>query len=72
MMSESDLQELVGHPFPGGRYRIAHWENWLLTHCTGRDPMPEDLAHPVSLFHAPILGAGTSIEHLFRDRKSVV
>ncbi len=66
MMGEDELRSLVGHQFPGGRYRIAHWENWLLTDCTGRAPMPEDLVHPVVLFHAPILGAGTSIAELFR------
>ncbi len=27
--------------------------------------MPLDLAHPVVLFHAPILGSGTSIAELF-------
>lgn len=66
MITEDELRLLVGHRFPGGRYRIAHWENWLLTDCTGGLPMPEDLAHPVVLFHAPILGAGTSIAELFR------
>lgn len=65
VMSEDELLALVGHRFPGGHYRIAHWENWLLTHCTGRAPLPEELAHPVVLFHAPILGAGTSISELF-------
>lgn len=65
-MTEDELRSLIGHRFPGGRYRLAHWENWLLTDCTGRPPMPDDLAHPVALFHAPILGAGTSIAELFR------
>ena len=60
MITENELGALVGHRFPGGHYRIAHWENWLLTDCTGRAPMPDDLAHPIVLFHAPILGAGTS------------
>ena len=44
---------------------MAHWENWLLTDCTGAAPMADDLVHPIVLFHAPILGAGTSIEELF-------
>ena len=66
MMTEEDLRALVGHRFPGGSYRIAHWENWLLTDCTGREPMPADVAHPIVLFHAPILGAGTSIAELFQ------
>ena len=65
-MSKDELAGLVGHRFPGGAYRVAHWENWLLTDCTGRDPMPGDLVHPIVLFHAPILGAGTSIAELFR------
>jgi hypothetical protein len=65
-MTEGEVQSLVGHRFPGGRYRIAHWENWLLTDCTGRVQLPDGLAHPVVLFHAPILGAGTSIAELFR------
>ena len=65
LMSEEDLHSLIGHRFPGGVYRIAHWENWLLTHCTAREPLPDELAHPVVLFHAPILGAGTSISELF-------
>ena len=65
MITEEEVRALVGHRFPGGRYRIAHWENWLLTDCTGRPPMPDDLAHPIVLFHTPILGVGTSIAQLF-------
>lgn len=65
IMSEADLNALVGHCFAGGHYRIEHWENWLLTNCTGRDPMPGDLVHPIALFHVPILGVGTSIAELF-------
>jgi hypothetical protein len=61
----AELKALVGHAFPGGRYRIAHWENFLLTEATGCAPMPEDLAHPAHLFHVPIVGAGTSIAQLF-------
>ncbi|MTA10957.1 MAG: hypothetical protein F2527_08625, partial [Actinobacteria bacterium] len=55
----------LGYRFPGGRYTIADWENWLLTDCTTAQALPENLAHPVSLFHVPILGAGTSIAELF-------
>ena len=66
VMSEGELVGLVGYRFPGGHYRVAHWENFLLTDCTGREPMPDGLVHPIVLFHAPILGAGTSIAELFR------
>jgi len=60
-----EIRALVGHRFPGGHYTIAHWENFLLTECTGAGPLPDDLAHPVALFHMPILGAGTSIGEMF-------
>ncbi|MFM7118680.1 MAG: hypothetical protein ACKOZX_00245 [Gammaproteobacteria bacterium] len=59
------IRALTGHRFPGGAYTIAHWENFLLTACTGAEPLPDDLAHPVALFHVPILGARTSIAEMF-------
>jgi len=65
MMSQAELTALVGRRFPGGHYTIEHWENFLLTDCTGREPMTGDLAHPMMLFHVPILGAGTTIAELF-------
>ena len=64
-LSEADVRALVGHRFPGGRYRIEHWENFLLTDCTGAGPPVDALVHPIALFHVPILGAGTSITELF-------
>ena len=64
-LTETELGALVGHRFTGGRYRIEHWENWLLTDCTGREPLPDGLVHPIVLFHVPILGVGTSITELF-------
>ena len=64
-MTEDELMALVGHRFPGGSYTVEHWENFLLTDCTGRHPMAEDYAHPVMLFHMPILGVGTTIAELF-------
>jgi hypothetical protein len=59
------IRSLVGHRFPGGTYTIEHWENFLLTECTGAEPLPDGLAHPVALFHVPIAGAGTSIAEMF-------
>lgn len=64
-MTDDELQALVGHRFAGGRYSIAHWENWLLTDCTGSEQLPDRLVHPIALFHVPILGARTSIAELF-------
>lgn len=59
------IEALAGHRFPGGSYRIAHWENYLLTGCTGAELLPDGLAHPAALFHLPIAGCGTSIAEMF-------
>jgi acyl dehydratase len=56
---------VLGFRFPGGRYTIAHWENFLLTDCTTAEQLPDNLVHPVALFHVPILGSGISIAKLF-------
>lgn len=63
--SEAAITALAGHTFPGGAYTIAHWENFLLTECTGAELLPGGMAHPVALFHVPIAGAGTSIAQMF-------
>ncbi len=70
MISEAEMQALVGHCFPGGQYEIAHWENHLLTEATGSEPLPDGLVHPVHLFHVPIAGVGVSIADLFELAKA--
>lgn len=65
MPSEAEIRAIVGHKFPGGTYTIEHWENFLLTECTGADPLPDGLVHPVALFHVPILGCRTTIGEMF-------
>lgn len=62
---ETEITALAGHRFPGGHYNIEHWENFLLTGCTGAELLPGTMVHPVALFHIPILGAGTSIAEMF-------
>ena len=62
---EAEIEALVGHEFPGGEYTIEHWENFLLTECTGGELLPDGMVHPVALFHVPILGANTSIAEMF-------
>lgn len=64
-MTDAELDALVGHRFGGGERTVEHWENWLLTDCTQRLPMTDDLLHPVALFHVPIQAAGTSIADIF-------
>jgi hypothetical protein len=63
--AEADITRLAGHRFPGGFYTVAHWENFLLTECTGAELLPGGQVHPVALFHLPIIGAGTSIAGMF-------
>jgi hypothetical protein len=70
MHGEIDVSALAGHRFPGGEYRVEHWENYLLTECTGADLLPDSMVHPVALFHVPIRGAGTSIAEMFELGKA--
>ena len=65
MVTEDDIKSIVGYRFPGGRYLIEHWENFLLTECTGAEILPDNMVHPVALFHVPILGSGTSLKEMF-------
>lgn len=60
-----EIRAIVGHQFPGGTYTIDHWENFLLTECTGAELLPDGMVHPVALFHVPILGANTTIGEMF-------
>ncbi len=64
-MNEAELATLLDATFSGPGRAVEHWENWLLTDCTRRDPMPDGLLHPVILFHLPIQAASTSIGELF-------
>lgn len=62
---EAEILGIVGHAFPGGTYTIEHWENFLLTECTGAELLPGGMVHPVVLFHMPILGSRTTIGEMF-------
>lgn len=63
--SRETIEALSGHCFPGGHYRMAHWENALLTRCTGAELLADAMVHPIALFHLPITGSGTSIAGMF-------
>jgi hypothetical protein len=63
--TDDAIAALVGRRFRGGERTVEHWENWLLTDCTQRAPMPDGLLHPVALFHVPIQAAATSIAEIF-------
>ena len=59
------MQEIVGHRFPGGTYTIESWENVLLSDVTGVVPLPGGIAHPAFLFHAPLVGVGVRVQDIF-------
>jgi hypothetical protein len=65
MVSEETIKALVGHEFPGGEYLIEHWENYLLTQCTGSKPMKNNVVNPTAFFHVPIYACNTTIEELY-------
>ena len=65
MVSEETMKALVGHEFPGGEYLIEHWENFLLTQCTGSKLMENGVVHPAALFHVPIYACNSTIEELY-------
>lgn len=60
-----EMRALVGHQFPGGTFTIEHWENVLLCHVMACDPLPDGLAHPAYLFHAPLAGVGLKYGDIF-------
>ena len=64
-MTDDELAALTDVRFAGPGRAVEHWENWLLTDCTQRAPMPHGQVHPVVLFHLPIQAADTSIAELF-------
>lgn len=65
MSDRSPLSTLEGHRFPGGSHTVDHWENFLLTDCTGSGQLENGRVHPVAAFNMTVLGAGVSIADLF-------
>jgi hypothetical protein len=60
-----DMQALVGHRFPGGTFTIEAWENALLCDAMSYERLPDGLAHPSYLFHAPLAGVGLKYGDIF-------
>jgi hypothetical protein len=60
-----EMRGLVGRQFPGGTFTIERWENALLCDAMACERLPEDLAHPAYLFHAPLAGVGLKYGAIF-------
>ena len=65
VLTDGDLDLLRAHRFASRSASIEHWENWLLTDCTQRAPMPDGALHPIAMFHLPLAAAGVTIGELF-------
>lgn len=61
----AEMRELVGRQFPGGTFTIEPWENALLCDVMACERLPDDLAHPAYLFHAPLAGVGLKYGDIF-------
>ena len=65
VLTDGDLDLLRAHRFTSRSASIEHWENWLLTDCTQRAPMPDGVLHPIAMFHLPLAATGVTIGDLF-------
>ena len=60
-----EMRSIIGHRFPGGTYRIEHWENFLMHDVMLVEQSPDKIAHPLYFFHLPIAGLGVTIQDIF-------
>lgn len=66
VISEEELQGLVGTRFPGGRYTIEPYVNWLTCDCVRAPEMVgATTAHPLFFYMATLGGIGLPLEELF-------
>jgi hypothetical protein len=61
----AEMQQLVGTAFPGGRFTIERWENFLLHDVSAATSPAGELAHPIYAFHAPLAAMGWSYAEFF-------
>jgi hypothetical protein len=66
LITEEELKELVGTPFPGGTYTIEPYVNWLTCDCVlAPELATSDAAHPLLVYMAGQAGIGLSLAELF-------
>jgi hypothetical protein len=64
-MALEDLEALEGHRFPGGRFTIAAYEDWLMRDVIGAPRGDGVHAHPIWGFAAPQGAMGLTIGDVF-------
>lgn len=66
MITEEELEALVGTPFPGGTYTAEPYVNWLTCDCVlAPEIAASGAAHPLLAYMAGQAGIGLSLEELF-------
>lgn len=66
MISEEELESLVGTAFPGGTYTPEPYLNWLTCDCVRAPELATAAsAHPLLVYMSTQAGIGLSLEELF-------
>jgi hypothetical protein len=66
LITEEELNALVGTPFPGGTYTAEPYVNWLTCDCVlAPELSASGAAHPLLFYLAAQAGIGLSLTELF-------
>lgn len=66
MITEKELESLVGTRFPGGTYTLESYLNWLTCDCVVAPELAKaGSAHPLMVYLATQAGLGLTLEELF-------
>jgi hypothetical protein len=66
LITEEELEALVGTPFPGGTYTVEPYVNWLTCDCVlAPELAATGAAHPLLVYMAGQAGIGLSLAELF-------
>lgn len=66
MITQEELDSLVGTPFPGGSFVAEHYLNWLTCDVVlAPELTTASTAHPLMLYMGTQAGIGLSLEELF-------
>jgi acyl dehydratase len=61
-----ELQQVVGKPFPGGKYTIEPYRHWLMADAAlDEPPRGEGVANPMWVYYAALAGMGISVDDVF-------
>ena len=60
-----EVEAVVGYQFPGGRYTIEHYRNWLTNDVVGAPQPGDDVAHPMFCYYGALNQMGVTLDELF-------